>query len=130
LTVITDILAHLSDNWNVSVTSKPKLYNGYKMEKWEAEKYIFVYNPRTNLTDADLSGSLEDRVYNIRMILGTSRSESVVNKLLSEVRRIFAIVMTGYIYNRVVLYNPRHASDRWRFQVNVEIKQYLKNKGS
>ena len=127
MTVVSDYITHLDNEWNVIITAKPSFLNGHK-QLVEGLNYIWVYNTKVIYTDATADGTMRHEHYFFTLKVGSKDSIDKRDDMLEEVNRISCIEPTGYLYSKALSVRHQDTPEGWRSHVRIEIMKLVKLK--
>jgi len=129
MTIIDDIISHLDTNWNIGVIAKPSFLDGHKViGEIKGNNYILVFSSGEDFEDADCSGAYQDEFYSTLLCVGSRDTKANRDLMLTEVKRICKILLTGYSYNRIEGKLDLDESDLWQTNIIFELTKFMQIK--
>jgi len=129
MTVIDDIIGHLDAEWNTGVTAKPAFIDGHKIiGEIKGLNYVQIFDSGQDNEDADCSGAYQDEDYSTLLLVGSRDTKAKRDLMMTEVKRICKIILTGYDYNRITGKLDLDESDLWQTNIIFELKKFMQIK--
>ena len=129
MTIIDDIISHLDTNWNVGVTAKPAFIDGHKViDDIKGLNYIQIFDSGVDYEDAECSGAYQDESYSTLLLVGSRDTKANRDLMMTEVKRICALILTGYSYNRIDGKLDLDESDLWQTNIIFELIKFMESK--
>lgn len=123
MTVIDDVVTELETEWDAEVTDSPHIDNGHKHDELNKKNWCWVYNEKSESVFVSPNRDLVDRVYNIKIYIG-SDSEGKRDNIHSEVERIIAAGISGYDnWSPTASYTDDN-NEVYQTVVNFQLKTY------
>ena len=129
MTIIDDIITHLDTNWNVGVTAKPAFIDGHKViDEIKGLNYVQIFNSGVDYEDADCAGVYRDEFYSTLLLVGSKDTKAKRDLMMTEIKRICNVILTGYSYNRIEGKLDLDESDLWQTNVIFELIKFMETK--
>jgi len=126
MTVINDIISHLDTNWNIGITAKPAFIDGHKViGEIKGLNYIQIFDTGQDNEDADCSGAYQDEEYSTLLLVGSRDTKAKRDLMITEVKRICKIILTGYDYNKIAGKLDLDQSDLWQTNIIFELIKFM-----
>ncbi len=104
----SDVVSHLTDNWNTGVCSMPEILEGDRKTNLRGNqiKYrnsIKVWDNGMEPEYVDPQRKIWDEYYNVKLEIGSRESESNLKNILSETQRIIGLTGISNYDNQLIL---------------------------